>query len=186
MNEYVISYAFSIDSGRKFTALIHKNRPEELKGVLNLPGGRLNEKEDPVEGAIRELKEETGLDELQEYDPMVYYPSERMGAIKTRLREQDCIIHCVRIPVVFRQKLQPGEGEDEPVAWFPVPELYELPKLMPNLRLAIPLMDMGAKDWTIEDTSGNWRWVEHHKIGLTLNKYSSMQVLVKGMGYYES
>lgn len=56
------------DSRRVAICLITDYRDDILMGVRNdnkkftVPGGHLEDGEDPYEGAIRELKEETGLD----------------------------------------------------------------------------------------------------------------------------
>lgn len=185
MINYIVSYAFTVDSplDRKLIPLILKERPEHLKGMLNLPGGKLKDGESPVEGAIRELKEETGLDEVQEVDPMVYYPAEYMGVING----STCNIHCVKVPVCFG-KLNPGPDEIESVDWYELPQLYNLPNLMPNLRVVIPLMESGVKDWAIRDVMGDWRSSERHTVELTLKgnaPWNPLEVTVRSVGYYE-
>jgi len=146
MTEYVIVYAYTVNSGNSFIPAILKNKPAYLKGLLNLPGGKLNVGETPVEAAIRELKEETGLDELSVIDGMCPFSSELMGVIKF----DDCVIHCVSVPTIY-QDLNQQAGETEPVDWYDVEELLQDSKLIPNLRLVVPLMLCGVKGWEIED-----------------------------------
>jgi len=182
---YVVSYAFTVDTplDRKLVPLILKKQPEHLKGMLNLPGGKLMDDESPIDGAIRELKEETGLDEVQEVDPMVYYPAEYMGVI----HGSTCNIHCVKVPVCSG-KLNPGPNEMETVDWYELPQLYSLPNLMPNLRIVIPLMEIGIKDWTVVDTGGDWRHSDKHTVGLTfkgLKEWNPLAVTVRSVLYYE-
>lgn len=147
MIEYVIVYAYTVDQGELRIPMILKEKPAHLKGMLNLPGGKLNEGEDPVDAAVRELKEETGLDELGVSDGMCPIGPEYMG----QLRFEDCLIHCVAVPVIYEAALQPQEGEIEAVHWRFVNEVLGDSRLIPNLRLIIPLMSFGVKDWTIYD-----------------------------------
>jgi ADP-ribose pyrophosphatase YjhB (NUDIX family) len=163
--QYVVVYAYSVHPGKTWIPLILKNKPEHLAGMLNLPGGKLNPGEDPVAGALRELKEETGLEELQEYDPMVYLPSEYMGRIDTL----HSVIHSVKVPVVHNE-LKPGTGETEEVDWYSVPEIYALPNLMPNLRATIPLMVKDIKGWVIQDFDSKWRKKAYHSVTLFMEE----------------
>ncbi len=45
--------------------LVRASSAKHLAGLWGIPGGRLHEKEEDVDGAIRELKEETGLTVLR-------------------------------------------------------------------------------------------------------------------------
>ncbi|MHC3437418.1 NUDIX hydrolase [Natrialbaceae archaeon A-gly3] len=42
--------------------LLVKEGKEEVRGTWNLPGGRVEEDEDPTDTAVREVKEEVGVD----------------------------------------------------------------------------------------------------------------------------
>jgi 8-oxo-dGTP pyrophosphatase MutT (NUDIX family) len=180
--KYVIVYAFTVDSKVRSVPLIKKNKPEYLKGVLNLVGGKIESSESPVEAGIRELLEETGLDEVQVYDPMCYYPAETMGIIQGKNE----IIYCVKVPVSGRQDLKPQEGETEEVQWYQMPDLLSHALLMPNLRLVIPLMENKVKGWIIEaDEKSNWRTEKNHRLKLTFNSMPNhpVDVSVRGMGF---
>ncbi len=58
--EYVLTFAF--DKRLESVWLIEKQKPEWQKGCLNGIGGKIEEGESPMEAAIRELKEESGLE----------------------------------------------------------------------------------------------------------------------------
>jgi 8-oxo-dGTP pyrophosphatase MutT (NUDIX family) len=131
MTEYVIAYGFSVNSD--YLPMVINN------GIINLPGGKLEKGEDPVFAGLRELKKETGLEEVQEYDPSVYYPSEYMGKILGNL----AIIHCVKVPIVYDASCS--------VEWHLYPSVLGNPRLMPNLRIVIPLMRNNVKNWFMED-----------------------------------
>lgn len=164
MIEYVVVYPWPVDTAKtQRLPLVLKKRPPHLEGMLNLPGGKLEPGESPVDAAVRELLEETGLEQVQDYDPMCYCPAEHLGTIQGNIS----IIHCVRVPIVSRQELKPGANEDEEIRWYPMPNLLNLQNLMPNLRLTIPLMERGTKDWVITDLDGNWRKNVYHKVDLS-------------------
>jgi 8-oxo-dGTP pyrophosphatase MutT (NUDIX family) len=179
MIEYVVIDAFPVDSDK--VLLIHKNKPDYLKGLFNLVGGKIEEGETPTVAAMRELKEESGLD-ISEYDPMVFLPPSHCGMVLgTR-----SIIHCVRVPVSIRQELRPGEGETEPVAWFDFIGALNHPKLMPNLRVVLPLMRSGARGWEVIAT-GDWTG-ENHSLEIVFagcDQVTPIVATVKGLAHYE-
>ena len=182
MIEYVVVYPYAVEGANVRVPLILKNQPEHLKGMLNLPGGKVNLGETPVEAAVRELFEETGLEQLQDYDPMCYCPSEQLGTI----RGNDAIIHCVRVPICGRQELNPGAAETEEVKWHSYPDLLELSNLMPNLRITIPLMDRGVKDWIIQDLDGNWRRKAYHTVILLFKGMDNpISITVHSVRHYD-
>jgi 8-oxo-dGTP diphosphatase len=60
MKKYVLTFLFTPDY--KDVWLIEKQKPEWQKGSLNGIGGKMEEGEFPFTSAIREVKEESGLD----------------------------------------------------------------------------------------------------------------------------
>lgn len=56
------SLAFAFDEKFERVVLIRKNRPEWQKGKLNGVGGKIEEGELPSQAAMREFREETGVD----------------------------------------------------------------------------------------------------------------------------
>lgn len=65
-NHYVLCYTplmrVADHMGTSHVVLILKSKPAWQAGLLNLPGGKIEQGESPIEAARRELKEETGLD----------------------------------------------------------------------------------------------------------------------------
>lgn len=60
MKEYVVTFLFK--PNLKIIWMILKNKPKWQKGSLNGIGGKVEEMEDFDEAAVRELKEEAGVD----------------------------------------------------------------------------------------------------------------------------
>lgn len=103
-----------------------------------LPAGLLNRREQPIEGAQRELAEETGIEaELEELVPAV--PS---AVVHTRGRWVDNVFRLTRDPETTQITVDGHEVWD--AAWHPVDELPEMTrataKLLSHYRLG-PLAD---------------------------------------------
>jgi 8-oxo-dGTP pyrophosphatase MutT (NUDIX family) len=173
MINYVVVYAHTEEG---MLPLVLKNKPEHLKGMLNLPGGKIEAGEDPIDAAIRELKEETGLEPESGglWDDVVH-----LGVIEGTT----CVIHCVKVKVNFG-KIKPGETETEKVEWYSSPEIYELPNLMPNLRVTIPLMGNNVA-FSIIDHDGGWRENEYHNVVVYLSDNNPLKVQVRSCGYFK-
>jgi 8-oxo-dGTP pyrophosphatase MutT (NUDIX family) len=135
--KYVLVYA-EIAAPGHWVLVVHKDRPEWQKGRINLIGGHVEEGETFEQAAVRELVEETGVQPLG--DPVL------MGILGGDWGE----IGCLKIPVYYSEP-QPREGETEKVEWVEWEKLRDDPRTMSNLRLLIPLMRMGVKDFEIID-----------------------------------
>jgi 8-oxo-dGTP pyrophosphatase MutT (NUDIX family) len=89
-------------------------------GKWNLPGGGLHRGEDPAEGAVRELQEETGIEvnatELQKFFS---------GRIKTGLRYT---VHAYGIELDKKPRLSKQKIELTHLAWIDGKELLNSPK----------------------------------------------------------
>lgn len=60
MNRYVVGFLF--DDNMTQVCMIKKSRPVWQNGLLNGIGGKIDERETPLEAMIREFREETGVD----------------------------------------------------------------------------------------------------------------------------
>ena len=138
--------------------LVLKDKPLWQKGLLNLVGGKIEQGETPEQCAVREFKEETGLD------------AEYMTLMGKMVGEAE-IIYCFRAIVLEPYvDINPREGETEQVAWHYFSEVIKDKRLIPNLRVIIPLMHFWSSDWTIQDValSGNY---SYHTISVTVPTY---------------
>ena len=160
MQEYVVVYV----EGNGTVLLVLKNRPPKMAGRLNLPGGKIESTDlFPIVAAVRELKEETGLDAAN---------VRRMGDIfvKEDALGNNAIIHCVKIEVQKFQEFSPRKEETEHVGWYVWDHVCTDPRLMPNLRLVVPLMMANVSGWTIEDSIPSWN--KHiHKVTIQIPTY---------------
>jgi 8-oxo-dGTP pyrophosphatase MutT (NUDIX family) len=143
MKKYVLVYCSSYED--KFI-LVEKSKPSWQKGKLNLPGGKIEEGETPKDAAYRELYEETGI---------------LPGSMRFMQEEgifygEDWLIYVFSC-CGFTQDLQ-GEP-DEPVAWYyPEHYVFDDPRLIPNLRLIIPLCTQPVSGWSIEEKDDKFIW----------------------------
>jgi len=145
LQEYVLVYASAVERLDKIL-LIEKLKPDWQKGRFNLPGGKIEEGETPEEAAIRELKEETDLDALCDWD--------LIGDVHCfGVMLDDAVdgskIHCVKVDVSYRQEVI--SKTDERVAWYSWDDVKNHARLIPNLQIIIPLMRMNVDSFTIID-----------------------------------
>lgn len=158
--EYVLVYARSTNKEIFKSPFVLKKKPAFLAGVLNLPGGKLEKGETPVQAGIRELKEETGLDTNS-----CSYSGHVLG--------DENVIHCVKCFVDTDLEFSPRPEEEEEVMWLDVKEVFKNQiNLMPNLRAIIPLMESDCQNWQIIDQGGDWKTTIGHPL---LLKFSSTE-----------
>lgn len=154
MQKYVIVFAAAVETHGQVFVLTKKDRPEWQAGKLNLPGGKMEEGETPEEAAIRELKEETGLEPCPN-------PHDFAVEVMGRIEAPDAIVYCVRVDV-FHDVLKPAEGETEVSDWINFWNARRSGLLLPNLQLIIPLVQSGVMDWVITTEGTNWEENRHN------------------------
>ena len=148
MKQYTIVYACRCGihpTARTPIVLIGRKKKDWQQHKINLPGGSLEEGEDPVAGGIRELREETGL----HADPKRSF---KVGEI----RGATYVVHVIvaKYPS-FRdgQFQQPKCIEFEEGAIFKQVwgDLRDRPELISNLKLIIPLCRAEVRGWVLYD-----------------------------------
>lgn len=158
MQQYVIIFpkvANSSPGGE--ILLVMKDRPTWQKGHLNLVGGKIEDGETPEQAALRELKEEAGLLPLEvtksvlEGKKKVTVSVPLEPTVMGRIVGSWGIVHCVKVPVLFGQEITQAEGETEEVSWYSWSSVKTDDRLLPNLKVVVPLMMLGVEGWTISD-----------------------------------
>jgi ADP-ribose pyrophosphatase YjhB (NUDIX family) len=157
MDEYVLIYPKAVNL-KKELVLVRKNKPAWQKGKLNLPGGKIEAMEDYKTAALRELKEETGLEPVKikravgENAKKTFIESPMEPTLMGKIIGSWGIVYCVKIPVLFK-KLNPDKKETQTCQWFNWMNLRNNPDLLPNLNIIIPMMMFGVENWTLVDES---------------------------------
>jgi 8-oxo-dGTP diphosphatase len=121
MKIYVLGFCFS--ENKSHVALIHKNKPEWQKGLINGIGGKLENNESPFDCMTREFKEETDV-EIENWK----YFGELQGP------EFRVILFKCFTDLVFNVKTV----EEEKIEVFNVKNI-PFNKTIPNLQWLIPL-----------------------------------------------
>lgn len=120
--------------------VIHKERPAWQAGRINLPGGKMEAVDvDPIAAIVREMEEETG-----------WYAIRTDCELVGEIHDNDSCIYVVRINSLYG----PGRRrsvETENIELLPWRELQIDPRLIPNLRLVIPLVQSEVRGWKIQD-----------------------------------
>ena len=157
MDEYVLIYPKAINLKEELI-LVRKNKPAWQKGKLNLPGGKIEPMEDYKIAALRELKEETGLEPVEikravgENSKKTFIESPMEPTLMGKIIGSWGIVYCVKIPVLFK-KLNPDKKETQTCQWFNWMNLRNNPDLLPSLNIIIPMMMFGVENWTLVDES---------------------------------
>lgn len=134
----IAAYALCLDEAGRI--LLCRLSPIEADvGRWTLPGGGLDFGEDPLDGCLRELEEETGLfgtvQDLAGVDSQVYSFEREHGPVE---------MHSIRI--LYRVAITGGtlrdelDGSTDRCAWFSPSEVAELP-LVDLVDVALPLFE---------------------------------------------
>lgn len=149
MQEYVVVFARSAAYPDE-VLLIEKDRPEWQKGRYNLPGGKVENGEDILTAARRELQEETGI----ETSTLTYV--KKVGTIIGNWG----IVHVIKVDPVSHE-LNPREGETERPFWVRWNDVKDSKNLIPNIKVMIPLIREGVEGWKIRDEEKSAGKAEH-------------------------
>lgn len=152
--EYVLVVLSRKRDGENQVVFVLKNRPAWQNNRLNLPGGKIEKGETPSDAARRELREETGID------------SNRM-ILSGVLTDGESKIHVFTTDVYPAEKLQPRHGETEIPEWMAVSVAMKDPRLIPNLKVIVPMVLNGVKGWILEDNT-KAKPGEHHTFSVTV------------------
>lgn len=124
----VAAYAVAVEGDRILLVRIAPGYTRDADGKWTLPGGGLNFGEDPHDGMLRELAEETGL--IGESLGLAFVHSVTRGAIPD---EGFGPFHAIRI--AYNVRITGGELRHEKeestdmAAWVPIAETAALPKV---------------------------------------------------------
>ncbi len=154
MTEYVLVYAQNANAPEALALLVEKDKPEWQKGRLNLPGGKVEPGESPEQAAARELYEEAG-----------YVP---VGQVKLlgKLVDGPATIYCCKAVVAVFHDPRPRDEETQKVHWLYWQDVIQDRRLIPNLRVIIPLLRADITDWTIRD---EYRSSEQNVHGISID-----------------
>lgn len=131
---FVVVLPFNAD--RSQLVLIEKTRPKWQKGLYNGPGGHIEPNEFPVDAAVRELHEETGVlfraDELRQVAWVIVEDPQERELAK------------ISVFSVFDDRVYEMRAQtDEQLIQTTVARMWEYPKfierLMPDLLWLIPM-----------------------------------------------
>lgn len=143
MTEYVLIYSQRYNRESKGGIIevlfILKDRPAWQAGKLNLPGGKIEPGETPEQAAIRELKEETGM--------VPFLPPRYCGHMEAK----DSKIHIIELCIHQDETISPREGETEKPMWLIWGDAKIDSRMIPNLRVIVPLCMCGVEGWVIHD-----------------------------------
>lgn len=112
--DFIIHVSSIIANGDKI--LLVKEGKQILYNLYNLPGGHLEKDESPIEGAIREVEEETGLNVELDY---------LVDIIITR--SENYYINFVFHGNYLSGELTPLENEILECSWFSIDEVLNMP-----------------------------------------------------------
>lgn len=137
MTEYVLCYVRDLCGD---ILAIERKKQDWQQGKLNLPGGRIEVGETAEQAAIREIKEEANIDATSAtLIGSMHYPEACVYVLDCDFNPDD------------NEVKSSTEGE---VLWMTCPELLRDPRLIPNLRVIIPLAVADVRGWKLSPGIG--------------------------------
>ena len=111
----------------------HEKGAGHLTGVYGIPGGRINENENFINAASRELKEETGL--IVEINDLREFPNNRYTAL---IKRKDGTTKKFTMTVFFTDKFSEKlkKYSETTPKWIFISQLSKI-NLLPNVKKAI-------------------------------------------------
>jgi 8-oxo-dGTP pyrophosphatase MutT (NUDIX family) len=141
----------------RYCLVVKKEKGTRHAGHLNLPGGHIEKGEKPHEAAIRELKEETGLDSSQ---------PQLVGAIINGPMDSSSpfLVYVYRT-IIWPQQTITSEP-NRPATWELIDRLSTR-KFIPNLRYIIPFLAADLIGFVCQDSHwpANWQLNADNPIG---------------------
>ena len=115
MEKGLIVHTAIIDDGGRVLIVKRSKNNDVLPGYWDIPGGTLEDSEDPAIGAVRETKEETNLDIS---DPVLFFQQSKIDKAKDKQF----------VTLVFSAKYAGGEirlnpKEHDEYAWIDIKEV---------------------------------------------------------------
>lgn len=147
---YVLCFAQEVPHRGQQVVLIERQKKDWQLGCLNLPGGRMNPGETPIEAAYRELEEETGI--------VSSLPDIRLLGV---MEGEDWIVHVCECP--YRRHFNGYEQEAETqcdegnILTMPWCDAKTDSRLIPNLRIVIPYCFARLEGWQLTPVSSGKR-----------------------------
>jgi 8-oxo-dGTP pyrophosphatase MutT (NUDIX family) len=142
MTQFVIAYAVRVPHPDGII-LMRRTKKDWQEGRLNLPGGHLEPDESPIEGACRELKEETGI-------VASLTDTQLIGKLVIG-HHHIYVCHCPYREHHNGHKQLPtnncSEGDILHRSW---QEVKDDPDLLPELQIIIPLCQAHVHGWRVQ------------------------------------
>jgi 8-oxo-dGTP diphosphatase len=114
--------------GNKVLLVREGEKSAHLTGFYNTPAGRIEEGEMPAAAAVRELKEETGLETSEEN--LIELSKKYIADIKRKSGETVSFYHTVFVCTKFAGELK--SSDDVEPMWIEIEKVHSL-KLLPNI-----------------------------------------------------
>lgn len=142
----------------KYVVLIRKTHPEWQKGLLNCPGGHIEDDKMPVEAAAREFTEETdiilGAHTIEPVGRTHYYDDDgggrRIVFFYTVRLDASCKNTVEKRAAIMQQKVM-SPGNDEIPVVMRIEEALAHKDLVSNLRMIIPKAMLVLDEWVDGD-----------------------------------